>query len=86
MVLREAGKRAEGNDIAEALFGDSAAPGKRLAKGGGVLFPDGIKRYAAGSVWIHDKKKAIGLWDFILAMRGLLLLRGAVALPSRSAV
>lgn len=83
MALREAGEQAKEADIAETLFEVSAAPGRRLAKGGGVFFPDGIKRYATGTgpAWIHEGKKPVGLWDFILAIRGLLLLRGAVRSP-----
>lgn len=83
-VLREAGKTAIRCDIDEAIFGGDAVPTKRLTKGSGVLFPEGIKRYATGAVWIHEKKKPLGLWDFILAMRGLLLLRGAVRAPRGS--
>ena len=87
-VLREAGKHAKAKaaraDIDGAIFGDDAAPRTRLIKGSGVLFPEGIKRYASGAVWIHDKKKPLGVWDLILAMRGLLLLRGAVRSPRGS--
>ena len=83
-VLREAGHQAAREDVAVAIFGDSAGPVRRLTKGGGVFFPDGIKRYATGAVWIHEKHKPVGLWDFILAMRGLLLLRGAVRSPRGS--
>ena len=83
-VLRDAGNRAARRDIDVAIFGSDAAPGKRLTKGSGVLFPEGIKRYATGAAWIHDQKKPLGLWDVILAMRGLLLLRGAVRSPRGS--
>ena len=83
-VLREAGSRATRQDIDGAIFGGDAVPGKRLTKGSGVLFPEGIKRYATGVVWIHDTKKPLGFWDVILAMRGLLLLRGAVRAPRGS--
>jgi CRISPR-associated protein Csx17 len=83
-VLREAGEQATRADIEGATFGGDAAPGKRLTKGSGVLFPEGIKRYATGAVWIHEKKKPLGLWELILAMRGLLLLRGAVRAPRGS--
>ena len=83
-VLREAGNKAARTDINEAIFAGDVAPGKRLTKGSGVLFPEGIKRYATGAVWIHEKKKTVGLWDFILAMRGLLLLRGTVRSPRGS--
>ena len=83
-VLRKAGSQATRADIDGAIFGGNAVPGQRLTKGSGVLFPEGIKRYATGAVWIHEKKKPLGLWDFILAMRGLLLLRGAVRSPRGS--
>lgn len=81
--LREAGEKARQADINETVFGGDVASGRGL-KGSGVLFPEGIKRYATGSVWVHEKKKPLGLWDFILAMRGLLLLRGAVRAPRGS--
>ena len=83
-VLHEAGAKASQSDIDGAIFGGDTVPAKRLTKGSGVLFPEGIKRYATGVVWIHEKKKPLGLWDFILAMRGLLLLRGAVRSPRGS--
>ncbi len=83
-VLREAGKEAKPADISEAISGGDTVPGKRLTKGSGVLFPEGIKRYATGTAWIHEQKKPLGLWDFVLAMRGLLLLRGAVRSPRGS--
>lgn len=79
-VLHDAGKRAKRAHLERALFGGDGAVQDRLRKGSGVLFPEGIKRYATGSVWVHESGslKPLGLWDFILAMRGLLLLRGAV--------
>jgi CRISPR-associated protein Csx17 len=83
-VLRDAGEKAVHADIDEAIFGGGAVPTKRLKKGSGVLFPEGIKRYATGAVWIQENKKPLGLWDFILAMRGLLLLRGAARSPRGS--
>ena len=86
-VLRAAGSEARRVDVDGAIFGGDAAPQRRLAKGSGVLFPEAIKRYATGSDWIHGKsgqKKPLGLWDFILAMRGLLILRGAVRAPRGS--
>ena len=83
-VLREAGNQATRPDINEAIFGSHAAPCMRMTKGSGALFPDGIKRYATGALWIHEKKKPLGLWDFIMAMRGLLLFRGAVRAPRGS--
>ncbi len=83
-TLREAGDQAAAGDVAAAIFGDGAGPGRRLTKGGGVFFPDGIKRYATGAVWVHERHKPVGLWDFILAMRGLLTLRGAVRSPRGS--
>ena len=86
-VLRAAGSQARRVDVDGAIFGGDAAPRRRLAKGSGVLFPEGIKRYATGSDWIQGdsgQKKPLGLWDFILAMRGLLILRGAVRAPRGS--
>lgn len=83
-ALREAGDSANPADINSALFGGEVPPSKHLAKGSGVLFPEGIKRYATGNQWIHEKKKPLSMWDFILAMRGLILLRGAVRSPRGS--
>ena len=83
-TLLDAG-RAKRADIGEAIFGSDAVTGaRRTTKGSGVLFPEGIKRYATGNVWIHESKKPVGLWDFVLAMRGLLLFRGAVGSPRGS--
>lgn len=50
-VLRDAGNHATRADVDGAIFGGSAAPGRRLTKGSGVLFPEGIKRYATGVDW-----------------------------------
>ena len=86
-VLRAAGSGARRADVNEAIFDGDAARGQRLTQGSGVLFPEGIKRYATGTDWIHGdsgQKKPLGLWDFILAMRGLLILRGAVRTPRGS--
>ena len=71
-------------DIDCAAFDREHAPDGRLRRGGGLLFPDGIKRYATGADWIHETKKPLGNWDYILAMRGLLLLRGAARSPRGS--
>lgn len=84
-TLLDAGRRAKRADIGEAIFGNDAVTGaRRTTKGSGVLFPEGIKRYATGTVWIHESKKPVGLWDFVLAMRGLLLFRGAIGSPRGS--
>ena len=83
-VLREAGKKAKPNHVSEAIFGGNGSVEGGLSKGTGVLFPEGIKRYAAGTEWVHENMKPLGRWDLILAMRGLLLLRGAVRSPRGS--
>ena len=83
-TLEGAGNGATESDIDVAIYGTQNPGKKRLDKGGGVLFPDGIKRYATGTDWCHEKHKSVGAWDFILAMRGLLLLRGAVRSPRGS--
>ncbi|MYA43569.1 MAG: hypothetical protein F4Z31_17715 [Gemmatimonadetes bacterium] len=80
-ALREAGENAKRDHVRSAIFDESGSVGGGLRKGTGVLFPEGIKRYATGTQWVHDSLKPLGQWDFILAMRGLLLLRGAVRLP-----
>lgn len=83
-TLREAGAKAARADIDGIIFGNDTPPHTRLAKGSGVLFPEGIKRYATGASWIQERKKPLGVWDLILAIRGLLLLRGAVRSPRGS--
>ena len=89
-TLREsaqAARRAPDSDIDCAVFDDERVPKGRLKRGGGLLFPEGIKRYATGvgpGGWIHEAKKPLGNWDHILAIRGLLLLRGASRLPRGS--
>ena len=83
-ALVRAGEEAILADIDSAIFGDETPPIKRLKNASGVLFPEGIKRYATGMKWIHEDKRPLGVWDFILAIRGLLLLRGAVRSPRGS--
>lgn len=82
--LWEAEDKATGEDFERTALRGDAVSRRRLGKAGGVLFPAGIKRYATGAKWIHAQKKPVGVWDFILAMRGLLLLRGAVRSPRGS--
>lgn len=83
-VLREAGEKAKRDHVRSAIFDESGSVMGGLSKGTGVLFPEGIKRYATGTKWVHDSLKPLGQWDVILAMRGLLLLRGAVRSPRGS--
>lgn len=88
-TLREATKaarQAPRPDIDCAIFDEERPPKARLRRGGGLLFPEGIKRYATGSgpKWIKESEKPLGNWDYILAMRGLLLLRGAARSPRGS--
>ena len=89
-TLRETAKaagKAPKSDIDCAVFDEECVPKGRLRRGGGLLFPEGIKRYAAGvgpGNWIHETKKPLGNWDYILAVRGLLLLRGAARSPRGS--
>lgn len=89
-TLREsarAARKAPDSDIDCAVFDDDRVPQGRLKRGGGLLFPEGIKRYATGvgpGSWIHEAKKPLGNWDYILAIRGLLLLRGAARMPRGS--
>ena len=89
-TLREtakAARRAPESDIDCAVFDEERVPKGRLKRGGGLLFPEGIKRYATGvgpGNWIHETRKPLGNWDYILAMRGLLLLRGTARKPRGS--
>ncbi len=82
-LLSEAKKAANPNQAAKqranleiALFGGQSPPKSRLSKGGGLFFPEAIKRYATGGSWIHDNDSSLTAWDFLLAIRGALLLRG----------
>ena len=83
-TLGVAAKQAPEADIDSAVFSEERVPKGRLKRGGGLLFPEGIKRYATGAAWIHEAKKPLSNWDYILAMRGLLLLRGAARSPRGS--
>lgn len=65
-------------NLEAAVFGGDVTYSKVLAGSGGLYFPDAIKRYATGSSWVHEADGPISGWDFLLAIRGALLLRGAV--------
>lgn len=64
-------------DLDAALFGEGAQITRVLGGTGGLFFPSAIKRYATGSSWVHEKDAAVSGWDFLLTIRGALLLRGA---------
>ncbi len=66
------------DDLGAALFGEGDGMKRALGGTGGLFFPGAIKRYATGSSWVHEKDAAVSGWDFVLAIRGALLLRGAV--------
>jgi CRISPR-associated protein Csx17 len=70
-------KKKVPDDLHAALFGDGVGITRVLGGTGGLFFPGAIKRYATGSSWVHEKDAAISGWDFLLAIRGALLLRGA---------
>jgi CRISPR-associated protein Csx17 len=78
--LSKAGKSKKGGpgDLDASLFGGGQQITRVLGGTGGLYFPGAIKRYATGSSWVHEKDAAISGWDFLLAIRGALLLRGAV--------
>jgi len=78
--LSNAGKSKKGgpDDLEASLFGEGQQITRVLGGTGGLYFPGAIKRYATGSSWVHEKDAAISGWDFLLAIRGALLLRGAV--------
>jgi CRISPR-associated protein Csx17 len=78
--LSKAGKSKKGgrDDLQASLFGEGQQITRVLGGTGGLYFPGAIKRYATGSSWVHEKDAAISGWDFLLAIRGALLLRGAV--------
>lgn len=71
-------RNGQGVDLEISLFGNNAgAVAKRLDGTGGLYFPGAIKRYATGSAWVQEKDAPLTGWDFLLAVRGALLLRGA---------
>lgn len=70
-------KRQVSEDLDAALFGEGVGITRVLGGTGGLFFPGAIKRYATGSSWVHEKDAAVSGWDFLLAIRGALLLRGA---------
>jgi len=71
-------KKGTPDDLEASLFGGGRQITRALGGTGGLYFPGAIKRYATGSSWVHEKDAAISGWDFLLAIRGALLLRGAV--------
>lgn len=71
-------KKGGPDDLEASLFGEGQQITRVLGGTGGPYFPGAIKRYATGSSWVHEKDAAISGWDFLLAIRGALLLRGAV--------
>jgi len=71
------GKQKNSSDLERCLFSGDPGLTKVLGGTGGLYFPAGIKRYATGSSWVHEKDAAVSGWDFVLAIRGALLLRGA---------
>lgn len=72
-------KENDSTDLEISLLGNNGgAIRKRLDGTGGLYFPGAIKRYATGLAWVHEKDAPLSGWDFLLAIRGVLLLRGAV--------
>jgi CRISPR-associated protein Csx17 len=69
------------DDLQWSLFG--RGPGITRSVGSGYLFfPEAIKRYATGvKKWNREKDAPVGPWCFLLALRGALLLRGALRRP-----
>lgn len=77
-------KKTTGDDLRRSLDGSAETQSVRLPKGGGLFFPDAIKRYATGTAWEHERDGARTPWDYMLAMRGVLLLRGTARSPRGS--
>jgi CRISPR-associated protein Csx17 len=71
-------KKGGPDDLDASLFEEGQQITRVLGGTGGLYFPQAIKRYATGSSWVHEKDAAISGWDFLLAIRGALLLRSAV--------
>jgi CRISPR-associated protein Csx17 len=77
--LQDRKNKNKSTDLEISLFGhNGGAVEKRLEGTGGLYFSGAIKRYATGLAWVHEKDAPLSGWDFLLAIRGALLLRGAV--------
>jgi len=77
--LQDKKHKNKSSDLEMSLFGDNGgAVEKRLEGTGGLYFSGAIKRYATGLAWVHEKDAPLSGWDFLLAICGALLLRGAV--------
>ncbi|MGC8730914.1 MAG: type I-G CRISPR-associated protein Cas8g1/Csx17 [Halothiobacillaceae bacterium] len=67
------------NDISWSLFGDGPRPLREVLDSGYLFFPEPMKRYATGvTKWEREKDAPRSPWDFLLAVRGALLLRGSL--------
>lgn len=82
--LTDAAKRAHDEDIGLAFHGQVRRLHRRLDGGGGLFFPDAIKRYATGLKWEHEADAARTPWTYMLALRGVMVLRGAARSPRGS--
>ncbi len=74
----KAAKKAE-QDIAWSLWGNGPRPLRKVLESGYLFFPESMKRYATGLArWEREKDAVRSPWDFLLAVRGLLLFRGSL--------
>jgi CRISPR-associated protein Csx17 len=81
--LAEAADDAKGatGDLQWSLFGNGSEPIKAVVDKGYLFFPEPTKRYATGVASWEQEKAVVTTWDFLLALRGALLLRGSLRRP-----
>ncbi|MGC8875250.1 MAG: hypothetical protein ACP5SI_12495, partial [Chloroflexia bacterium] len=74
----EAAKKAP-SDISWSLFGEGPRVLSEVLDSGYLFFPEPMKRYATGVArWEREKDAPRSPWDFLLAVRGALVLRGSL--------
>lgn len=74
----EAAKRAS-QDLEWSLFAEGNAPLRSTLDSGYLFFPEPMKRYATGiEKWEREKDAPVSPWCFLLALRGVMLLRGSL--------
>lgn len=66
-------------DLAWSLFEEASPSLSKVLDSGYLFFPEPMTRYATGAAkWEREKDAARSPWDFLLAVRGALLLRGSL--------
>jgi CRISPR-associated protein Csx17 len=73
--------RQSASDLTWSLYGVGAQPVQKVVDKGYLFFPEPMTRYATGGEKWEQEKAAVPAWDFLLALRGALLLRGSLRRP-----